>query len=261
MSKRKHLFSLLIRKKTLIHILRRGISLGWCPICEKSTLFYKEGEWLRDQFRCIRCYSIPRQRALASVLNRHFPNYRELLIHESSPGGSASAKFARECQNYIPTHYFPDTPLGQVKNGYRCEDLEKQTFTNESFDLVITQDVLEHLMAPAKALAEIERTLKPGGAHVFTVPWYYWKDTAVRAVREVATIHHLMEPEYHGNPIDPKGSLVVTEWGYDLCDFIYQQSGMTTTAVRIFDRRLGIEAKFIEVFISRKADRLPERDF
>jgi len=252
----KKLLPLSIRKKALIHILLRGFSLGWCPICEKRTLFYKEGEWLRDQFRCIRCYSIPRWRALVFVLENHFPKWRELCIHESSPGGAASAKLAKECTNYIPTHYFPNVPPGQVKDGFRCEDLEKQTFSNESFDLIITQDVLEHLFTPSKALTEIERTLKPGGAHVFTVPWYYWKDTEVRAVRKTDTIQYLKKPDYHGNPIDPEGSLVVTEWGRDLCDFIYKHSGMTTTAVRIFDRRQGIEAEFIEVFISRKAGAL-----
>ena len=43
------------------------------------------------------------------------------------------------------------------------------TFQNESFDLFITQDVFEHVMEPNKAFKEIERVLKPGGAHVFTV--------------------------------------------------------------------------------------------
>ena len=43
------------------------------------------------------------------------------------------------------------------------------TFENESFDLFITQDVFEHVMTPNKAFKEIERVLKPGGAHVFTV--------------------------------------------------------------------------------------------
>ena len=252
MNKLKQLFLSIIKKKIFTHIIYRGFSLGWCPICEKRTFFYKEGEWLRDQFRCARCYSIPRWRALVFVLKEHFPNYRELQIHESSPGGAASNKLARECKNYTPTHYFSYTPSGQVKNGYRCEDLEQQTFSDESFDLVITQDVLEHLFEPQKALSEIERTLKPGGAHVFTVPWYHWKDTVKRAMRKEGTIDYLEKPEYHGNPIDPKGSLVVIEWGRDLCDFIYKHSGMTTTAVKIFDKRQGIEAKFIEVFISRK---------
>lgn len=71
-------------------------------------------------------------------------------------------------------------------------------------------------------------------------------------IRTAGAIKHLVEPDYHGNPIDLNGSLVVREWGWDLCDFIYESSGLATTAVRIQDKYRGIEAEFIEVFISRK---------
>ncbi len=40
------------------------------------------------------------------------------------------------------------------------EDLENQTFQNESFDIVITQDVMEHIYDPGKAFAEVARTFK-----------------------------------------------------------------------------------------------------
>jgi SAM-dependent methyltransferase len=183
-----------------------------------------------------------------------------LTIHESSPGSPGSDKLRRECLRYTPSHWFPDITPGLSKGGFRCENLEKQTFADESFDVVITQDVFEHVLDPAAGFREVARTLKPGGAHVFTVPWYYWKNTLVRAVPEPGgSVRYLVEPDYHGNPIDPHGSLVVTEWGSDLCDFIYQHSGLTTTVVRLIDRRRGIEAEFIEVFISRKRrDRKPD---
>lgn len=237
----------------LPYALRRGVVLGSCPICQGPTLFFKEGTWLRDQFRCVRCGSIPRWRALIAVLEDFFPQWRELVVHESSPSGSASKKLARECKQYTPTHWFPDTSAGQSMNGFRCENLENQTFPEGSFDLVITQDVFEHILDPAKGFREVARTLKAGGAHVFTIPWYYWQETLVRAVREAdGSVRHLVEPDYHANPLDPKGSLVVTEWGADFCDFIYRHSGLTTTAVRMLDRHRGIEARFIEVFISQK---------
>jgi SAM-dependent methyltransferase len=237
---------------TARHMARRGFSFGTCPICAGPTLFYQEGSWRRDQYRCARCLSIPRFRALMSVLETHVPQWRELKIHESSPGGASSLKLAREGRQYIASHYFPDVPAGTLRDGFRCENLERQSFADNTFDLVISQDVFEHILEPQRAFAEIARTLKPGGRHVFTVPWYYWKETLVRAIRANGAIEHLCEPDYHANPIDPKGSLVVTEWGYDLCDIIYRCSGMTTTAVRIRDRRQGIDAEFIEVFISQK---------
>ena len=233
-------------------VIRRGIVIGYCTICQRRTAFIKEGDWLRDQWLCLRCRSIPRWRALVFVLEEYFPEWRGMTIHESSPGGPASEKLARECPGYRPTHFFPDTTPGEYRHGIRCENLEQQTFLDASFDLVVTQDVFEHVLDPARAFAEVARTLKAGGAHVFTIPWYYWKPTLVRAVRNGDGIDYLVEPDYHGNPISDKGSLVVTEWGDDFCDYVYRHSGLTTTAMRIRDRYRGIDGKFIEVFVSRK---------
>jgi hypothetical protein len=245
--------SRLIKERRLPRGLLTGdFNLGHCPICQYPTLFIKRGAWLRDDYHCIRCGSIPRWRALIYTLETHFPDWRKMKIHESSPGGASSDKIKRECDNYLATHFFPDVAPGETKNGFRCENLEHQTFDDEEFDLVITQDVFEHILNPARAFSELARTVKPGGAHVFTVPWYYWKRTLIRAVGDNGAVKHLEEPMYHGNPIDPNGSLVVTEWGYDFCDFIYSHSGLTTTVVRIHDKHRGIDAEFIEVFISRK---------
>lgn len=229
-----------------------GANFGYCPVCEHWTLFVATGPWLRDHYFCLRCASVPRFRALMHVLETHVPDWRSLEIHESSPGGASSQKLAHECSRYQGTHFYSDAAPGEMRAGFRCENLECQTFADESFDLVVTQDVFEHVLHPDRAFAEVARTLRPGGCHVFTVPWYYWQDTVVRAVEENGRIKHLHPPQYHGNPIDPNGSLVVTEWGRELCDVIYAASGMSTTVVRLRDRRMGIDGKFIEIFISTK---------
>lgn len=233
-------------------ILKGNVRRGNCPVCEGRTLFVEASPWLRDDYFCARCRSIPRFRALVRVLDGRFPDWRDLAIHESSPAGASSAKIARECRRYVPTRFFPEAEPGTVKDGCRCENLERQTFEDESFDLVVTQDVFEHVLDPGLAFAEVARTLKPGGAHVFTLPWYSWKPTLVRAHREDGTVVYDCEPEYHGDPIDPRGSLVVTEWGTDLLEFVERSSGMTTTAERILDERQGICGEFREVFVSLK---------
>jgi SAM-dependent methyltransferase len=183
-------------------------SRGICPICEQESTFVARDPWLRDHFKCTRCASIPRERALMWVLQQRVSNWRELKIHESSPGGrGASKRFATECPDYIPSHFFADKPLGSTVGQYRCENLEQLTFADESIDLHITQDVLEHILRPERAIAEIARTLKPGGAHIFTVPLLN-KDAPSRVrvdVKETGEVVHLQPPVYHGNPIDFEG--------------------------------------------------------
>jgi hypothetical protein len=232
---------------------RGRLNRGYCTICDRDVWFHETGPWFRDQYLCSRCGSIPRNRAILKVLNDHFPGWRQLQIHESSPGGASSAKIKRECGGYIASQFFADVPRGKSKDGQRSEDLEALTFADESFDLVITQDVFEHVLQPAKAFAEIARTLKPGGAHVYTVPYFRGKKTVIRAEPNgMEGITHLMKPDYHGNPIDAAGSLVITEWGDELCDFVFRSSGMTTTIFNFYDPRFGLKGEFLDVLISRK---------
>jgi ubiquinone/menaquinone biosynthesis C-methylase UbiE len=65
---------------------------------------------------------------------------------------------------------FSSTPLGDQKNGIRCENLEQLTFPDETFDIFITQDVFEHIFDIEKASNEIMRVLKAPGIHIFTAP-------------------------------------------------------------------------------------------
>lgn len=67
-------------------------------------------------------------------------------------------------------------------------------------------------------------------------------------------IECLEEPIYHGNPIDAKGSLVTHDWGIDFTDFVYENSKMFTTIYLINNNKLGLEAEFLEVFITRKSE-------
>jgi SAM-dependent methyltransferase len=191
------------------------------------------------------------------VIADFYPSWRELTIHETSPGGrGASIKLHSECAGYTASQYYPDTEPGTLhsESGYRCEDLEKLTFPNESFDLFVSQDVKEHVFDPAAAFREIARILKPGGAHIFTAPLINkTRNTEVWASRgEDGQIQYHREPEYHGNPVDPKGSLVTMHWGYDISSFIVEAANMPTVIVATDNIDLGIRAEYIEVMVSVK---------
>lgn len=227
-------------------------NLGYCPVCERKTLFLEFDSWLRDYYRCLRCLSIPRQRALKLILDETYGHWRTLHVHESSPGGSLSQKIQTECSNYMPTQYYANVSNGCYVGKVRSENLEQQTFGDAMFDIVVTQDVLEHVLHPTKAFSEIARTLKPGGAHIFTVPYYADRNTEIRAKEQDGEIVHLKKPEFHRNPIDPRGSLVTVDWGKDLAQIIKDSSGLETEQYVIRDRTRGIDGEFLEVFVSRK---------
>jgi hypothetical protein len=234
-------------------ILSRKFNRGKCPICEGRTLFVETGEWLRDQYLCVRCGSIPRWRALIVTLDAEFPDWRDLAIHESSPFGPASQKLRREAGRYTGSQYLlPEVPRGAASGAVTCQDLEALTFPDQSFDLLVTQDVLEHVLRPELAVQEIARVLRPGGAHVFTVPTYEGRSTVVRATPSVSGIEYLLPAEYHGNPVDPNGSLVVRDWGEDLVEFISEHSGLPTEAHAYHDRSRGLDGWSLVVFVTRK---------
>jgi len=72
-------------------------------------------------------------------------------------------------------------------------DATKLPFNDNSFDIVITSEVLEHIQDDVAAIAEMIRILKPGGAFAATVPaWLPEK------------INWMLSDEYHA-PKSPGG--------------------------------------------------------
>jgi SAM-dependent methyltransferase len=222
---------------------------GYCPICG-LTVFHARGPWLRDEYLCERCQSIPRHRALICVLGKVAPDWPEQTIFESSPSGPASSLIAQRCRNYTPSQYFEGVASGIYVNKIRREDLRCLTLPDNSVDLVVTSDVFEHIVNPGAAFREIARVLRRGGLHVFTVPIFERPHTLVRVADDGT---ELMAPDYHGNPIGDGRSLVVREWGDDITDFIEAEAGTPTRRYRPHSWRLGIRGEMTDVLVSQKA--------
>lgn len=228
---------------------------GYCPCCDQQVIFHATSSWLRDNFFCSNCSSLPRERALIVIMEKYFPNWRNLAIHESSPIiRGASKKIHDNCVAYTTSQYYPGKPFGSIVDGNRNEDLEHQTFPDECFDIVITQDVMEHVYDPQNAFSEIARTLKKGGAHIFTVPIINKHHaTEVWATKgSDGNPIFLKTPEYHGNPVDTKGSPVTMHWGFDIVQYIKKTSGLETSIEHIDNLDYGIRAEYIEVLVSKK---------
>ena len=127
------------------------------------------------------------------------------------------------------------------------------TFPDATFDLFVTQDVLEHVVRPDRALADITRVLKPGGAHVFTTPKH--KDLVQSRPRvhpQGTGIRHILDPVFHGSPIGDGRSLVTWDYGADFESLAYRWSGYLVSSYVLRDRRYGIDGEFLEVFVMVK---------
>ena len=230
---------------------------GFCPCCDKEVDFIARNPWLRDHFKCTNCGCIPRERALMKTIEDLYPNWKNLKVHESSPGNRGhSLTLKKHVKNYQTSQFFGDENLGSIIKGFRNEDLENQTFADEQFDIVVTSDVMEHIYNPEKAFKEIYRTLKPGGAHIFSVPLINKHKKTQRWANKGkdGEPEFLFEPEWHGNPIDKKGSPVTMHWGFDIVDFIKKETEADCWIEYINDLEYGIRAEYIEIVVQKKKD-------
>jgi SAM-dependent methyltransferase len=134
--------------------------------------------------------------------------------------------FARLFPRVVVSEYLPD-PLDPRRQRLAHQDLCRLNFQAARFDLVVCNELFEHLYDLPAALGEIARILRPGGFLLATFPFAYNRfDTIVKARHRpgatpgvAAQAELLMEGEFHGDPVHPeRGSLVYQIPGWDLLD-------------------------------------------
>lgn len=171
------------------------------------------GASLRES-RCRGCDAPRRSSDLMRVLLSEVGG-REALsgldIYEMQAQGPVHEAL-KQLPGYVCSEYLPDIPWGTCdENGVRSEDATALTFADSSLDIVISQDVMEHVAVSRYAFREINRVLRSGGKHIFTVPLHEGMSTRARAS---------MEPVYHGDPLNDKGALVHWDFGDDLAELL-----------------------------------------
>lgn len=140
----------------------------------------------------------------------------------------------------VGSEYLPDVELGVTRDGIMCQDIMNLTFEESSFDLIMSFDVIEHVPDFLRALSEAYRVLRPGGTFLFTVPIDLSSKISHRRarVRVEGSVEHILEPEYHGNPLGPP-SLCFTSFGFDLVDSL-KDCGFSDAYAQMYgNRELG----------------------
>lgn len=196
---------------------------GRCSVCGKETQFTGWTEIFRESGFCQHCGSTNRQRQFGFILRRSLEIVEEdpwpssLSIYNTEGTGSLHGHLCLtpgyQYSEYFGTGYQP----GQIVKGIRHEDLQNLSFAQNSFDYVLTSDVLEHVPDPYQAHREIWRVLRSRGRHLFTVPFYpdrYFDE--IRAYFKEGELIHKEPPQYHSDPLRPEGVLAYTVFSLEM---------------------------------------------
>jgi SAM-dependent methyltransferase len=200
---------------------------GFCQACDVAAQF--AGDWafsdgskinFRERLVCPRCELNNRQRFMAKLV-------RDALARS---GGDPAAylyeqvtPFFRWAERALPARVVGSEylghglPGGTVFEGVRHEDALALSFEDAAFDVVVSNDVFEHVPDIERSLAECARVLRPGGRLYFSIPFYADRKTTVRrAELRNGELVELLPSQFHGNPISSKGSLVFFDYGWDV---------------------------------------------
>jgi glycosyltransferase involved in cell wall biosynthesis len=175
----------------------------------------------REHLQCRSCGFVNRTRAAIHALYTHAPPPPEARIYLTERVTPLYDWFASRWPGVVGSEYLgPGLPPGSVSAaGVRHEDMANLSFESGSLDYILSFDVLEHVPDYGAALREAHRCLNPGGVLLFSAPFSYDREAhVVRATLgpDGAPVH-LLEPEYHGNPVDPEGgALCYRYFGWDL---------------------------------------------
>ncbi|MGN6589307.1 MAG: methyltransferase domain-containing protein [Sphingomicrobium sp.] len=243
-------------------IVPRGGLRGLCPVCGSLALFDGFTENERESGRCSQCGSINRQRQIAIIIRGIYDLNdagsikfdRNFSVFNAESTGALHSEL-RKNKNYVFSEYFGSKfKSGEFVGDTRHEDLRSLSFGDSSLDLVLSSDVLEHVPRPYEAHRDIFRVLKPGGRHVFTVPFYPWEalDEKRAVERDDGKIEYFGEKLYHGDPVRPgEGVLVWTIFGLEMIVEL-ARIGFIVSYWNLHDPSKGIIGPWSIVFDARK---------
>lgn len=193
----------------------------------------------RESNFCPDCKNSLRTRALAEAIIKTFPyanasSLREWQKHADKKGLKIAEinscgnlhKFLKQIDGISYSEYqlslIDNNPVITLKNiikkllyNYKHEDITQLTYDDNTFDLVLHSETLEHIINVEKAMKEIRRILKPGGYCLFTVPIIPERKNVQRAgYGKKGKIINYKNPSYHGFN-NRRDYLVCWEFGRD----------------------------------------------
>jgi len=166
-----------------------------------------------------------RMRFSLEIIKRYFSTAKSIYLTEhDTPYYKNLVKLGQ--YDLVTSIYKPGDALHQ--------DLTKLTYPDNSFDLCMSFEDLEHIPDYKAVIKELYRVTKPGGHILLSAPFMIENDeTIIRAtIDEKGEITHLLTPEYHGDPVIPQGILCYYHFGWDLLER-FKDAGFSSVRIVI----------------------------
>lgn len=146
---------------------------SYCPICQTYSDFaaISYNDFHRDNAVCSVCGSLERHRFLYFLYQILFLQRRDnFSVLHMAPEECLYRLFSKyENIDYVAADLYPEG-FPYVKN-CRKEDVRHLSFSDSSFDYVISNQVMEHIDDEQDFLREIMRVLKKDGILILNIPY------------------------------------------------------------------------------------------
>ena len=189
-----------------------------CPVCEnKFRKFLPYGRLkVRENALCPGCLALERHRLIWIYLKEKtdFFTRAQDVLH-IAPESCFIDRFEKmHGTKYVTAD--AESPWAKVKL-----DVHSMPFTDNQFDVVLCNHVLEHVKDDIQAMREINRVLKPGGYAILQVPFF--NPIPEKTIEDDSITDPVEREQVYGQ------SDHVRKYGHDYCNRI-EQSGLTAIA-------------------------------
>jgi SAM-dependent methyltransferase len=229
-------------------------SHGYCYVCQDYTDLMvdfkysavtstgKTPNW-RERLICPSCKLNNRMRATLHIIEQEAQPKEHSMVYISEQSTPLYKQIKRRYPRTIGSEYLnQDLQPGQMNGkGIRHESLTNLSFKSNVLDLILSFDVLEHIPDYKQALRECFRCLKADGILLFSVPFVKSSQSTITraATQEDGKIMHFLPPEYHGDPLNPKGCLCFYHFGWDLLEELREIGFKRAEALNYWSNEYG----------------------
>jgi len=221
----------------------------YCDICKNisiSNSFILYG--IEESYSCNNCGMNSRKRAMYEFVYNQYRNKKNIYIQEAVTTAYYIYEKLFNKNNIIGSEYLgEDKTCGKyynyLNNNIMHQDCTNMSFSDNTFDLIISQHIFEHIFEVKQSLSELFRITKPNGAIVLSFPFFLFQEKNNILARRIKienknefNIEYLhTPPKFHINPADPQGgSLVYWEHGWEFLD-IMRDVGYTDVKLHLYN--------------------------